>query len=300
MIRPETPRNPIVLSHGLFGFDTLHLLPWSFIPPLQYWRGINEALQANNCKVIVTAGMIIITTSSLTVEESGDETSLPRIYLSTIWGLALRMLAELHFDNRHSMWNRCKIHDFSIKAYRVQGPQFDHRELSSSRVPFCRLCHSFYWRATASKALSNSRKGGIGNRPNNHNCSAFQQLTTVFMRNDFNPNTPDVDGVKYFSYGASVCPSLLSPFRASHRIIRRVDGENDGLVSIKSASHGVYKGTLVGPSHLDIINWTNRLKWIIKGVLGQHNKDLEANLLHFKICWRRKDYRWMVPGWDNK
>ncbi|KAF3232921.1 hypothetical protein TWF192_002788 [Orbilia oligospora] len=101
---------------------------------------------------------------------------------------------------------------------------------------------------------------------------AFQQLTTVFMRNDFNPNTPDVDGVKYFSYGASVCPSLLSPFRASHRIIRRVDGENDGLVSIKSASHGVYKGTLVGPSHLDIINWTNRLKWIIKGVLGQHNK----------------------------
>ncbi|KAF3131883.1 hypothetical protein TWF569_011051 [Orbilia oligospora] len=101
---------------------------------------------------------------------------------------------------------------------------------------------------------------------------AFQQLTTVFMRNDFNPNTPDVDGVKYFSYGASACPGLLSPFRASHRIIRRVDGENDGLVSIKSASHGVYKGTLVGPSHLDIINWTNRLKWVIKGVLGQHNK----------------------------
>ncbi|KAF3164593.1 hypothetical protein TWF788_001099 [Orbilia oligospora] len=285
MIRPETPRNPIVLSHGLFGFDTLHLLPWSFIPPLQYWRGINEALQANNCKVIVTA---VPASASIEKRAEALARSIERraggqsvnivgcVYYDlgpgTIWGLALRMLAELHFDNRHSMWNRCKIHDFSIKAYRVQGPQFDHRELSSSRVPFCRLCHSFYWRATASKALSNSRKGGIGNRPNNHNCSAFQQLTTVFMRNDFNPNTPDVDGVKYFSYGASVCPSLLSPFRASHRIIRRVDGENDGLVSIKSASHGVYKGTLVGPSHLDIINWTNRLKWIIKGVLGQHNK----------------------------
>ncbi|KAK6520350.1 hypothetical protein TWF506_000623 [Arthrobotrys conoides] len=101
---------------------------------------------------------------------------------------------------------------------------------------------------------------------------AFQQLTTVFMQNVFNPNTPDVEGVKYFSYGASAYPSLFSPFRASHRIIRRIEGDNDGLVSIKSASHGVYKGTLIGPSHLDIINWTNRLKWIIKGILGQHNK----------------------------
>ncbi|RVD86733.1 uncharacterized protein DFL_004994 [Arthrobotrys flagrans] len=38
-----------------YRFDTLQLFPWSFIPPLQYWRGINEALQANSCKVIVTA-----------------------------------------------------------------------------------------------------------------------------------------------------------------------------------------------------------------------------------------------------
>ncbi|KAK6345037.1 hypothetical protein TWF718_006976 [Orbilia javanica] len=101
---------------------------------------------------------------------------------------------------------------------------------------------------------------------------AFQQLTTEFMRNNFNPRTPDVKGIKYFSYGASTHPGLLSPFRAPYNIIRRVDGDNDGLVSIKSASHGIYKGTLIGPSHLDIINWTNRLKWIIKGVLGHHNK----------------------------
>ncbi|KAK6520349.1 hypothetical protein TWF506_000622 [Arthrobotrys conoides] len=51
----RTPKNIIVLSHGLFGFDTMQLFPWSLIPPLQYWRGINEALQANNCKVIVTS-----------------------------------------------------------------------------------------------------------------------------------------------------------------------------------------------------------------------------------------------------
>ncbi|KAK6340465.1 hypothetical protein TWF730_002216 [Orbilia blumenaviensis] len=54
----NTPKNPMVLSHGLFGFDTLQLLPWSFVPPLRYWKGINEALRANGCQVIVTTGII--------------------------------------------------------------------------------------------------------------------------------------------------------------------------------------------------------------------------------------------------
>ncbi|KAF3205284.1 hypothetical protein TWF191_001902 [Orbilia oligospora] len=91
MIRPETPRNPIVLSHGLFGFDTLHLLPWSFIPPLQYWRGINEALQANNCKVIVTAGFKVLSLTTVSSPHQGSpfadyairfigEQRLPRLY----------------------------------------------------------------------------------------------------------------------------------------------------------------------------------------------------------------------------
>ncbi|KAK6539567.1 hypothetical protein TWF694_009777 [Orbilia ellipsospora] len=101
---------------------------------------------------------------------------------------------------------------------------------------------------------------------------AFEQLTTEYMRENFNPQTPDIEDVKYFSYGALTYPGIFSPFHASHRIISRVEGDNDGLVSVKSASHGVYKGTLLGPSHLDIINWTNRLKWIMKGLFGQHNK----------------------------
>ncbi|EWC45794.1 hypothetical protein DRE_05131 [Drechslerella stenobrocha 248] len=102
--------------------------------------------------------------------------------------------------------------------------------------------------------------------------AAFEQLTTEYMQNQFNPATPDVDGVRYFSYGALASPSLFSPFRASHRIIKRAEGDNDGLVSVRSASHGVYKGTLLGPSHLDIINWTNRLKWIFRRLIGQENK----------------------------
>jgi triacylglycerol lipase len=46
-----TPKFPIVLAHGLLGFDELHLAGKNF-PGLHYWRGITEALRANDIEVI--------------------------------------------------------------------------------------------------------------------------------------------------------------------------------------------------------------------------------------------------------
>jgi triacylglycerol lipase len=67
-------------------------------------------------------------------------------------------------------------------------------------------------------------------------------------------------------------PSLLSMFRQSHAIIQRVEGPNDGLVSVESSKWGTYKGTLVDVSHLDLINWTNRLRWMIWELTGNKRK----------------------------
>lgn len=82
--------------------------------------------------------------------------------------------------------------------------------------------------------------------------------------------------VRYYSYGASLEPSFFSVFGPSHRIIKRTEGgENDGLVSISSSQWGEYKGTLVGVSHLDLINWTNRLKWWFWSLTGNKQKFAE-------------------------
>lgn len=99
---------------------------------------------------------------------------------------------------------------------------------------------------------------------------AFQQLTRSYMAEKFNPQTPDDPNVRYFSYGAMMeQPPLLSPFRYSHGIVSDVEGPNDGLVSVTSSQWGSYKGTLVGVSHLDLINWTNRVKWTLRKWMGQ-------------------------------
>lgn len=47
----QTPKNPIILAHGLFGFDELHIAGPK-LPGLRYWRGISDALRAKGIEVI--------------------------------------------------------------------------------------------------------------------------------------------------------------------------------------------------------------------------------------------------------
>ena len=92
------------------------------------------------------------------------------------------------------------------------------------------------------------------------------------MLEHYNPRTPDVDGVDYYSYGASFQPQLTSVFRQSHRIIEEAEGPNDGMVSVASSQWGTYKGTLKDVSHLDLINWTNKLRWYFFQLTGHKRK----------------------------
>lgn len=101
---------------------------------------------------------------------------------------------------------------------------------------------------------------------------AFGQLSAEYMREVFNEEVRDVEGVRYLSYGAAFEPGWMSVFRRSHRLLKEAEGENDGLVSVESSRWGEYKGTLVGVSHLDLINWTNRLKWWMWGITGHQRK----------------------------
>ncbi|KAG0138069.1 hypothetical protein HOY82DRAFT_476642 [Tuber indicum] len=50
----RAPDNPIVLCHGLLGFDELRLAG-NYLPVIRYWRGVTEAFNANNIEVILTS-----------------------------------------------------------------------------------------------------------------------------------------------------------------------------------------------------------------------------------------------------
>ncbi|PHH58446.1 hypothetical protein CDD81_5851 [Ophiocordyceps australis] len=102
--------------------------------------------------------------------------------------------------------------------------------------------------------------------------AAFAQLTTHHLTHVFNPAVPDDPAVRYFSFGAALEPSrpppLLSPLRLPYRVVSAAEGPNDGLVSVSSSQWGEYQGTLLGVSHLDLINWNNRLRSSLRGLVG--------------------------------
>jgi triacylglycerol lipase len=72
--------------------------------------------------------------------------------------------------------------------------------------------------------------------------------TTTYMINTFNPNTPNVAGIYYQSYGADCLTAIggqvLSPLWAAMLVFG--SGTNDGLVPVSSAQWGTYRGTLTG------------------------------------------------------
>src|SRR5262249_2631949 len=62
---------------------------------------------------------------------------------------------------------------------------------------------------------------------------------------EFNLRTPNAPSVSYFSYGGDVPQAKVSPMlRRAWTLLRKMEGPNDGLVSLGSARWGAFLGTL--------------------------------------------------------
>ncbi|KAJ5659032.1 hypothetical protein N7507_005483 [Penicillium longicatenatum] len=247
----DAPKHPVVLAHGLLGFDELRLAG-PYLPGVQYWRGIKEALSAKGIEVITAT-----VPASASIEERAE--ALSREIEVGARGKDVNIIAHSMggLDSRY-MISRLRLEKFKVLSLTTIATP--HRGSAVADYVFDqigveRLPQIYY-------ALNRLRV----------ETGAFGQLTRKYMSETFNPNTPNVEDVRYFSYGAAFEPSIWSAFRLSHRILREMEGPNDGLVSVASSHWGGekgYKGTLMGVSHLDLINWSNRLKWLAGEVMGQ-------------------------------
>ena len=85
-------------------------------------------------------------------------------------------------------------------------------------------------------------------------------LTTDFMQNVFNPNTPNIGGIYYQSWAAKAkwaAPSVV--LQVPWLIMLTQEGANDGLVGVESAKWGNFRGVeqaawySAGCDHINII-----------------------------------------------
>lgn len=108
---------------------------------------------------------------------------------------------------------------------------------------------------------------------------AYANLTTTYLNEVFNPNTPDDPRVSYYSYGASVPQiPLWAPLGFPWEVIKAKEGPNDGLVSLESARWGQYVET-VEADHWDLNN-----RWRLK--IGYNQKPFDAVDLYMNVATR--------------
>ncbi|PFH54833.1 hypothetical protein AMATHDRAFT_362 [Amanita thiersii Skay4041] len=246
--------NPVVFCHGLLGFDSVTI--GLSIAPVQvtHWRGIKEVLESNGTEVLITR---VPATSSYVDRAKVLEEKISQVYPNksvhlighSMGGLDCRYLAT-HLTDRNF-----RVLSITTIATPHRGSSFaDHflETVGRDRMPQV---------LSLLDLLPNG--GGDG--------KAFECLTVEHMR-QFNEETPDVGGIKYFSWGARYEPGLIDTWKWPHSVIMEKEGNNDGLVSIESAKWGTYLGTLEHVNHLDLVGWLNPARYKWAEVMGKEIK----------------------------
>jgi triacylglycerol lipase len=220
---------PIVLVHGLCGFDRLY----AFRRPVRdYFPGIREHLEAAGNRVYAarvspTSGVARRAADLKRFIDREVPTGPVHVIGHSMGGLDARyMVSRLGMEGR--------VRSVTTVGTPHRGSSFADwgwRRLARAIVPFLKLVGMPY--------------------------EAFIDLRTDSCRR-FNEDVPDAPGVKYFAV-AGVCdkPWLGPEWTLPHRIVNRVEGPNDGVVSVASATWGQHTDVWAG-DHLNLVNWPNR------------------------------------------
>lgn len=287
----STPKHPIVLCHGFSGFDQLFLLPVFGLPPLtdrlkaivasqklpanglpsppaetsvgidnraivqsettkyliEYWNGIKENLENIGCTVLVAKvpPFAAIETRANVLHEF-IEKAVPRLRaqhpeIPPQEPVKINLIA-------HSMGGldcRYLIHKLRSDPY---------LELHYKIVSLTTISTPHRGTSAANFALKYSPSTIIDSF-----FPSIGQLTTDSALK-FNHLVKDDPDVKYFSYGSQFKPNPTSMFFITWKIVYDKEGSNDGLVSLKSAKWGDFKGYINNVDHADLINWMGLIK----------------------------------------
>ena len=227
-------RHPVVLAHGLFGFDSIGSGRWRF----SYFANLPDWLRASGNRVLVTrahpVGRVATRATQVARQIEGAFGSEPvHLFGHSMGGLDCRhLISRLGLGHRVlSLTTLGTPHRGSVVADAVRGWA---RPKSASRA----FLRSVGWEPEL--LLELSREGA----------------------EKFNANTPDLPGVFYQSVAGVFPDRCRRDFRQlPHRamtgpLLDRCEGPNDGMVGEASARWGHEHETWAG-DHFNLVNWVN-------------------------------------------
>jgi triacylglycerol lipase len=218
---------PIVLVHGLMGYVHLRVASWTV---LTYFTNIPEALTA-----------------------AGNRVLLPR--LSPTEGIPCRAAELKAFLDREAPGEAVHLLAHSMggldSRYMISRLGMAGRVLSLTTLGTPHRGSAFAdWGIRRVERLVRPVFDVLGISP-----QAFHDLTRASCAG-FNDEVPAAPGVRYFSVAGRFTPDWLTPeWQLPYRIIEQLEGPNDGLVSVASATYGedcqVWEG-----DHASLVNRT--------------------------------------------
>jgi triacylglycerol lipase len=221
-------RSPIVLVHGLLGFSAVRVFGK---PLVKYFHGMEDVLEAAGNRVHC-AGL----TPTAGIAQRAAE--LRRFLNREVPSEPVHVLAHSMggLDARY-MISRLGMQDRVLSLTTLGTP---HRGSTFADWGIRRLSLTF-------KPIAK-----LFDVPD----QAFFDLTTESCQT-FNSDVPDAPGVRYFSVAGRCGNAWLAPqWLFSQKVVSEKEGDNDGLVSITSATYGEATEIWDG-DHLSLINWPN-------------------------------------------
>jgi triacylglycerol lipase len=230
-------RSPVVLVHGLLGFDRLKLAGWTIA---SYFCDLPENFTA-----------------------AGNRVPLAR--LSPTDGIAQRAAELKAFLDKESPGEPVHLFAHSMggldSRYMISRLEMASRVLTLTSIATPHRGSSFADWGVSRFGRVAKPLGQLLDIP----MQAFYDLTTTNCR-AFNEQVPDAPRVRYFSVAGRHEGSWRAPeWKLSHAIVSRAEGPNDGMVSMTSATYG--EDCQVWPGdHISLINWRHP----VHQYFGQH------------------------------
>lgn len=274
----------IGLVHGILGFDDTNGLANGLV---KYWGGLDGYLRSQGAKVTTpgsSAANTIATRSSQTKTQLNTfmaANGCTKIHLvgHSQGGLVVRYLV--------------KNDGFSSKTATVTTVNSLHKGAPMANIVLSVI--PSWLQPFANSALSLFAKLVYRDGRPQDVIAMGQSLTTTYVQGVLNPSTPNVSGIKYYSYGSKMAwadliqhpiMALTHPITWAGGIYYGLGGSNDGVVPLTSQKWGTWKGEpsskwyATGIDHLQATNfeWSGQNYFDVNGWYLNIAKTAKAGL----------------------
>lgn len=235
---------PVVLAHGMGASAEI-------LGIVDYWWGIEDALEDEGADVYITSvnGMDGTAAKAASFKEQ----------FLQILAVSGKSKANIIGHSHGTLYTRYAISNLGIgsKVASYTGIAGPHRGSAIADMVMYGIPESLKPAVAGSLDFIYAFVFGDTNPDTLQN---GWDLTTDYMKNVFNPGTPDVAGIYYQSWAAKAktsCPSVI--LEPTWLIMLSKEGANDGLVSVESAKWGNFRGVQdaawysPGCDHLNIV-----------------------------------------------